>query len=141
MQCDVWRTFNSIPASRRRVNDGNKRSMENFADQTLRRQRMPRPDSRMHALQHSSDTWAHGEKVNCGLDLGGSPAPGGSPRSRQRGHSPMPWARNPPSTGIVAPVTKLALSEARKIAAPLISSTCPNRFIGVREKMEAFLSG
>src|SRR5215831_19666661 len=41
-----------------------------------------------------------------------------------------PLARNPPSTTIISPVTKLAASEARKIAAPASSSTFPNRFIG-----------
>src|ERR1051325_6302653 len=45
-----------------------------------------------------------------------------------------PLARKPPSTAMTSPLTKLAASEARKIAAPASSSTFPKRFIGVRSK-------
>ena len=40
--------------------------------------------------------------------------------------------RNPPSTTKMCPVMKLALSDARKTAAPTSSSVFPNRRIGVR---------
>lgn len=44
----------------------------------------------------------------------------------------MVCAKNPPSTTISVPVTKLlALRLARKTAAPVNSSAAPNRFIGV----------
>jgi len=47
-------------------------------------------------------------------------------------YSFTPLARYPPSTASRVPVTKLAASDARKIAAPISSSNSPKRFIGVR---------
>src|SRR5262249_24853290 len=47
-------------------------------------------------------------------------------------HRFTPLARNPPSTMRTSPLTKLAASEERKIAAPTSSSTRPKRPAGVR---------
>src|ERR1017187_1692846 len=47
------------------------------------------------------------------------------------------WLRNPPSTRMSAPVTKLlAFWLARKIAAPTSSCDSPKRFIGVCAQMD-----
>src|ERR1035437_9287655 len=53
----------------------------------------------------------------------------------------IPFARNPPSTGIVWPVTKEDASLARKIAHPTSSSTLPTRPIGVRAIIEEMRAG
>src|SRR5262249_11694802 len=47
----------------------------------------------------------------------------------------IPLARKPPSTGKTTPVMNRADSEARKMAAPCISSSVPNRPIGVRSRI------
>src|SRR5690606_40585736 len=51
-----------------------------------------------------------------------------------RAHWLTPLARKPPSTAIVSPLTKLAASDDRKMAAPTSSSSWPKRFIGVRRR-------
>src|ERR1035438_8503914 len=59
----------------------------------------------------------------------------------QPGLPQIPFARNPPSTAIVCPVTNEAASLARKIAHPTSSPTLPTRPIGVRPIIEEMRVG